>query len=158
MSTLFLFRQIGGARFGPHVETDDHDCRRRRACLRRRSEQHVGFGNRADARTNHLDLHPLGRELLQGRLQHFDRTLHVGLDNDQQFFDFALAERFDTALGRLQQRRLPAQHLTVLGNLLGASDVGNDLETITGLRNALKSEYFNRSRRLSFGNWLRRDR
>jgi hypothetical protein len=34
------------------------------------------------------------------------RTLHVGLDDDQQFLDFTLTERFDTALGRLQQCRL----------------------------------------------------
>ena len=76
--------------------------------------------------------------------------MHVCLDDDEQFFDFGLAERFNAALGCLQQGVLARQHLSVMRNLLRACDVRDDLKTLASLRHALKSENFNRHRRASF--------
>ncbi len=44
---VFALRQIGCFALGPHVECDDNR-------IRSRGEQHVAFGDRADARLNHL--------------------------------------------------------------------------------------------------------
>ena len=45
---VFLFRRVGRPMFGAHVEADDDDRRLILIGLRRRSEQNVRFGNRAD--------------------------------------------------------------------------------------------------------------
>jgi hypothetical protein len=64
--------------------------------LRRRSEQNVGFGNRADARTNDAHFDFLGRKFFERSAQNFDRTLNVRFENDEKLFDFRHSERFDS--------------------------------------------------------------
>ena len=87
-------------------------------------------------------------------LKHLDRTLHVGLENNEKFFDLGLAERFDTAFGRLEHRRLAGLHLTLSGDGLGPVDIGNDLESVARLRNALQAKYLDRRCRRRFGHDL----
>ena len=38
-------------------------------------------------------------------------------------------------------------HLTLIGDVLGSLDIGDDLEGVAGLRNALKTEDLDRCRR-----------
>ncbi len=74
--------------------------------------------------------------------KHFDRALHVGLDDDEQFLDLRFAERLDAALGGLRERLLAGDHLALVRDLLRLGDVGDDLEGLARLRHALKSEDF----------------
>ena len=80
--------------------------------------------------------------------------MHVGLENNEKLFDLGQAERFDTAFGRLEHRRLTGLHLALAGDGLGFFDIGHYLECVARLRNALEAEYLDRSRRRRFGNDL----
>ncbi len=69
----------------PHVEADDDGVRRRR-------QQHVGFGDGADAGVHHADAHLVGGKLLQRVGEHFGRTADVGLEDDVEILDLAFLE------------------------------------------------------------------
>src|SRR5687768_11748785 len=147
---VLLLRNIRGASFGPNIETDDYHGSRKIVGLSRRSEQYVRFGDRTDTGPNHAYLDLLGRKFLESRPQHLDRTLNVGLKNNEELFDFGLAERFDTAFRRLDHRGLTGMHLTLVGDVLSSFDIGDYLDRITRLRNTLKSEDLDRCRRRCF--------
>ena len=132
----------------PDVESDDDDRGRCVVGLRRRGEQHVRFGDRTDTGTNDANLDLLSRKLLERSLENLDRTLHVGLENDEKLFDLGHAERFDAAFGGLEHRRLTCMHLPLTGDRLRPLDVGDNLERIAGLRHTLQAEYLDRCRRL----------
>ena len=54
------------------------------------ARQHdVGFADRAGGRTDDVNLNTLHVQLLQRGLDGFRRSLHVGLDDDRNFLDFA---------------------------------------------------------------------
>ena len=69
----------------PDVEADDDRVRRRR-------QQHVGFGDRADARVQHANLDLVVRQFLKRVGQHFGRAADVGLQNDVQLLGLAFLE------------------------------------------------------------------
>ncbi len=79
---MFLLRQVQRLAVRPHAERN-HD---RAGCG---GEQHVILRHRADARTDDLQLHLVGRKLRQHFTEHFDGTLHVTLDHNSQFLDVA---------------------------------------------------------------------
>ena len=99
---------------GRTLKSDDHDRGRSVVSLCRRSKQNVRFGDRTDTGTNNANLDLLGRKFFERSLEHLDRTLNVGLENDEKFLDLGLAERFDTTFGGLEHRRLTSVHLTLL--------------------------------------------
>ena len=54
--------------------------------VRRAREQDVGFGNRADAGMNDLEIDFLALDLTERADQRFERTLRVAFQNDAQNF------------------------------------------------------------------------
>ena len=101
---LFLLRHGGGIALRPYVEPD-HDR------VRGGGQQHVRFGNGADAGVEHAHLNLVVRELLQRLGEYFGGTAHVGLDDERQFLDFArfhlLVKLLEGQAAVLGQRRFP---------------------------------------------------
>src|SRR6266542_1084892 len=62
---------------GAHVEAEDRHARRLR-------QRHVGFGDAADTGMDHARADFVGGELLDRADDRFQRTLHVGLDDQRQ--------------------------------------------------------------------------
>ena len=69
----------------PDVEADDDR-------VRRRGQQHIGFGDRADAGVQHANLDLVVRQLLQRVRQHFGRAADVGLEDDVELLDLAFLQ------------------------------------------------------------------
>ncbi len=144
ISTFSRCANSDGLAIGPHVE-----CKNDRAG--RRGQEHVGFGDRADAGMEDFELHVIGRKLGQQFAQHLHRPLHVGLDDDRQFFGFAglkllvqLVES-DAGAGAARERRLAQLALPVIYDVPRLGFIGY-LEVIAGLRHTLQAEHLDRSR------------
>src|SRR5437773_2646708 len=73
--------EFGGFSFRPDVEADDDG-------VRGRGQQHIGFGNCADARMQDANLHLVGAQLVQHLRQRFLRALYVALQDERHFLDF----------------------------------------------------------------------
>src|SRR5262249_49006883 len=104
-----------------HVEAE-HD----RA--RGRCQHHVALVDRADGRVDHLQLHLVGRQLLERLRESFHRALHVGLEDEPQLLHLA---RLDLLLQSLERdaRRY-------LSGCLGAIRAhGRDLPRLALVRN-----------------------
>ncbi len=138
---LFLLRQFLRLALRPHIEADDDG-------VRRRGQQHVGFGNSAHAAEQDLDLHPVVRQLGQQVAQDLHRALHIALQNDVQFllagelqlFRQAF-ERHARALGQLRFARLL---LAVFRNAARLLAIGDGDKLIAGLRQSFETQNFHR--------------
>ena len=101
------------------------------------------------------DANLLGGHALQRVGQHFDRTLHVALEDEVEVLDAGLldllGEAFERDAGALGELRLALLHLAVLGNALGLVAVRHDQEGVAGVRHAFETEDFDRGRRPGFG-------
>src|SRR5271165_5512821 len=75
---LLLLRQFLRFAFRSHIEADDDG-------VRRRGQQHVGFGNGAHSAQQDLDFHLVVGEFGQQVAQDFHRALNIALQNDKQF-------------------------------------------------------------------------
>ena len=101
---FFLLGSCGRIALGPDVEAQ-HDS------VRSRSQQNVGFVDRADAGAQHTHRYLLGGKLFERIAQHFSRTADVGLENEREFVYFArrhlamqLFERQTPSLSQLEVR------------------------------------------------------
>src|SRR5713101_865049 len=110
---VFLLRQVQRLAVWPHSERDHN----RAGCG---SQQHVIFRDRADARTDDLQLHLVGRKFGKHFAEHFGGALHVRLDHNSQFLDVAgfqllveLVER-DARTADARHRRVALLALAVL--------------------------------------------
>ncbi len=75
---FLLIGQFLRLAFRTHIKSNDDRIRRRR-------QQHIGFRDRANARPQQLQPHFFVRQSAQQIAQHFDRSLHVGFQDDVQF-------------------------------------------------------------------------
>ena len=139
-----MLGDVRDAGLGPDVKANYDDRGRSIVRLRRRGEQNVRFCDRSDTGPNYTNLDLFGRLLFERSLENLDRTLHVSLQNDEQFLDLGHTERFDTAFRGLEQSGLTGVHLTLAGDRLSTIDVRDDLKRIAGLRHALQPQYLDR--------------
>ena len=106
------------------------------------AEQHVRLVDRADGGVDDLDLRLLVRQLAQRVGEHFGRALHVGLDDDGQFFGVAgrelLLQRFEREPSALRaERALLGLRLTELRDLPRLRRIRHRLERIARRRAAV---------------------
>ena len=87
--------------------------------------------------------------------QHFDRALHVALEDQVEVLHAGLldlfGESFERDAGALGELRLALLHLAVLRDALGLVAVGHDEEGVAGVRHAFETEDFDRSGGSGFG-------
>ena len=140
---LFAVGQFRGLSFRTHVEADDDG-------VRSRSQQHVGFGDGADAGMQDADLDLVGAQLVQHFAERFLRALDVAFQNQRHFLDFAFCQAACAADPASGVKSLPGDVaqlvLAELGHLPGLVVVGDALEGISRQRQALQSQHFDRSR------------
>ncbi len=98
------------------VEADDDS-------VRGRSEKHVGLGDGADTGVQDLDADLLGRHAGERIGEHFDRTLHVALEDEVEVLDAGLLDLFGKTFERdargLGELSFAGLHLAVLRDALG---------------------------------------
>ncbi len=126
-------RQRRRFRLGTDIKSD-HDR------LGSRREQDVGFGNPADSGVHDPQFDSASRHLFHRRSQGFRRALHIGLDDDGEFFDIAFLDLgkqiIETDFRRPGQIGSPLLHRPFLGNLAGDTLVLHNGEDITGRRHS----------------------
>ena len=139
----FLLGQFGGLALRPNVEADDDR-------VRRRCQQDVALGDRADAGVDDLDAHLLGRHLLQRIGQHFTEPVTSPLRMSGRSFTPAClicsARPSSETRETLRQLRLALLHLAVLRNALGLVAVRDDEERVARIRHAFETEDLDRRR------------
>ena len=128
---LFLLgRRLRGT-LGTNVEADDDR-------LRRRRQQHVGLGDRADTGVNHANTNLVVGQLLQRVGQDFGGTADVRLDHDVEILDLAFLEMIVQLVERnaisLRHRKLTSLVFTIQNDLLGLSRIGHSLQRIADFR------------------------
>src|SRR6185437_12620405 len=137
-------RTFAGLRVRTHVEADDRRSRRLR-------QDHVGFGDAADARLQRLHRHFVGAELFERALDGFDRTLHVRLDDERQQTLLAFAAGLQQLVERLARGRLLALLAALAGAVFGdfaGTRVGfHDDEFVACFRRCRETQHFHRNRR-----------
>src|SRR5271168_4530978 len=146
---VFLLGKVGSFAIRTNAESNDD-----RAGSG--GEEHVVFGDGADAGTDDFQLHLICRKFGQHFTENFDGALHVGLDDDAKFFDVAGLELFvelverDARAAAAGKGRVALFALAVIDDVAGLGFVG-DLEVVAGFRNALQAEDFDgRGRRRIF--------
>ena len=96
----------------------------------------------------HLEANLVVRHLGQQIAEHFDRSLHVALQNDVQFLHAGslelLGQAFERNARTLGQRGFAGFLLAVVGNAARLVAVGDHEELIAGLRQAFHAENFDR--------------
>src|SRR5690606_19902204 len=137
-------RDGAGVGVRPDVEADDDRAGRRR-------QQHVGLVDRADTPVDHLDLHLVGRELLQRVGQRLHRAVHVALDHQVQPRGLPLREHLPD-VRQLDAAALDAELLLALQALARLRDLRravrvHDQQRVTGLRHARQAEDLRRDAR-----------
>src|SRR6185437_3664541 len=136
-------RTFAGLRVRTHVEADDRRSRRLR-------QDHVRFGDAADARLQRLNRHFVGAELFECALDGFDRTLNVALDDERQQALLAFAAGLQQLVERLARGRLLAQFAAlagaVFGDFAGARIGFHDDEFVARFRRRRKAQHFHRNR------------
>ena len=88
-----LLDRLARARVGAHVEADDARAGGGR-------QLHVGFGDAADIRSQHLDLHLVGGQLVERVAQRLGAALHVGLDDHGNDAGLGVLDLREHVLGR----------------------------------------------------------
>src|SRR6478609_4269918 len=121
-------------------------------------QRHVGFGNAADAGMQDAGGDLVGAELFQRSQNGFQRTLHVGLDDQREI----LAARGFELRHHLLERAAHAGDGSggvfallmgaIARDLTGAGFVLDHGETIAGFRRAVEAEHFDRHRGAGFIN------
>ena len=135
------------ARFlvGAHVEGDDRHAGGF-------GQRDVAFRNAADAVVQHAGRDFVGAELVERAVDRFQRSLHVGLDDQREFLAARGLGLRHHLLERAAHAGGPGRGLlalltrTVIGDFAGARFVLDDGETVAGIRRAGEAEHFDRSR------------
>src|SRR6185312_3147594 len=144
---FFLIRQFLSFALRAHVEPDDDG-------VRSGSQKHVTFGNRTHARAQHTEADFVVRELSQQVSQHFNRTLHVALQDNVQLFHARrlqlLGQPFKRYAGTLGQGGFACLLLAIVGDAAGFIAVSkhgadfsvhvSDDEVIAGAERAVLNE------------------
>src|SRR5713101_296781 len=147
----FLFRELRGLLFGPHIKAEDNR-------LGGRGQRDVGFRNRADGSMNQVELDFVGRKPLQRIGERLDRAVHVALDNDAQLLHLTrrhlLAQVFERDAAGLLQYTLALLRTPELGDLTRLRLFGHPDKRRTGLRYRREPENLDRRRRSGLGQTL----
>src|SRR5713226_19714 len=142
---MLLLRQVQRLAVRPYADRN-HD---RAGCG---SQKHVILCDRADARTDNLQLHLVGRKFRQHFAEHFHGALHVALDHNSQFLDVSglqllveLVER-DARAADARHRRIALFALAVFDDVPRLAFVGH-LKEVARIRHTLQTEHFDGRRR-----------
>ena len=135
---------VARLRIGADIEADD-------GAARGMGQDHIGFGDGANAGLQDLNRDFIGVELGQRALDGFDRPLHIGLDDERQKFGLAVLPRLQKLIEGLTRRcgmtRLAALARAIFGDLAGPRLIFDHDEFIAGLRHARQAENFHRQGR-----------
>src|SRR5579872_56388 len=138
---LFLIGQFLRLAFGAHVEPDDDG-------IRSRGQQHIGFRYGAHSGMQNFQANLVVRKFRKQIAEDFDRTAHVGLQNDVEFLSAGglelLRQTFERYTRTLGQCGFTGLLFTVFGNAARLVAIGDHYELISGLRQAFHSENFDR--------------
>ena len=144
---FFLLGQFLRLALRTHVEADDDG-------VRSRSQQHIGLGDRAHAGAQNFQPDLVVGQLRQQVAQHFDRSTHVGLEDDVQFLGAGRLQLFRQAFqrhaGTLRQSRLAGFLFAIFGNAAGLVAIGDYDELIARLRQPFHTQNLDWSGRRSF--------
>src|SRR5581483_11572939 len=130
---FFLLRQFLRFALRANVEADDDR-------IRSRCEQHVGFGNGADARSQQLQANLVVRKFREQVAEHFDRALYVAFEDDVEFLGASGLDLLRQSLKRhartLGQLGFAGFLFAVFRDAAGLVAIGDNHELIAGLRQA----------------------
>ena len=154
---VFALRDLTRLAVRPHVEPDDGRVRHDR-------EVDVGLGDAADAAKHERQANfvVILVELAQGVGDRFERALGVGLDDQVQRRDFAALHHrediFESGAARenhwVPQRGGLAAYRARFGDGARHLVARSNAQLVTGERNVVEPEYFDRNRRPGFDDLL----
>ncbi len=102
-------------------------------------------------RAHDVDLHAFVRQLDQHIAQHFDRALHIALEDDEQFLLARslelLRQTFERNTRALRQLRFTRFALAIFGDATRLLAIGDGDQLIAGLRQSFQTENLDRSGR-----------
>ena len=107
---LFLLCQTARVQVRADTEADDDG-------IRRRGQDDIRFGDRADAAVDDVQLHFLVLDLHERIRECFHRTVHVALHDDTEFLDLAV---LDLARDVVQRRQMDLAEVLLALELLTA--------------------------------------
>src|SRR5437667_7006847 len=144
---FLLLRQFLRLTLRTYTEPDNDRVRCRR-------QQHVAFCNGAHARAQHLQPDLVIRKLPQQIAQNLNRTLHITLQNNVEFFCAGglqlLGQAFERYAGTLGQGCFTRFLLTIIRNATRFVAIGNHYNLTACLRQPFHAKDFHGSRRRRF--------